>query len=152
MVYYFPHQAFIYSLGFTFFDHRFQVRLTERAPVMRALCVRVAGRRRWYPISGVPLLDGGFNMVSRLALLGALIDALRVFCRPPCGGVDSYAISAAAAILYWLSHARLLQCGVAIYSTRSLFVRTQQNNLFKFLLYSRTRCSTFFSHSCADFI
>lgn len=67
--------------------------LTERAPVIRALCVLVAGRRRWYPISGVPLLDGGFNIVSRLPLLGALIDALRVFCRPPlCGGVDSYAI------------------------------------------------------------
>lgn len=82
--------SFIHSLGFAFFVRRSHVQLTERAPVMRALCVRVAGRRRWYPISGVPLLDGGFKMVSRLALLGALIDALRVFCRPaPCGGVDS---------------------------------------------------------------
>lgn len=83
-------RSVIHSLGSTFFVRRCQVQLTERAPVMRALCVRVAGRRRWYPMSGVPLLDGGFNMVSRLALLGALIDALRVFCRPPpCGGVDS---------------------------------------------------------------
>lgn len=63
--------------------------LTERAPVIRADCVRVAGRRRVYPISGVPLLDGGFNIVSKLPLVGALIDALRVLTRPPCGGVDS---------------------------------------------------------------
>lgn len=60
--------------------------LTERAPVMRALCVRVAGLRLWYPISGVPLLDGGFNIVSSEPLVGALIDALRVLTR---GGVDS---------------------------------------------------------------
>lgn len=53
---------------------------------MRALCVLVAGLLRVYPISGVPLLDGGFNIVSKLPLVGALMDALRVFTR---GGVDS---------------------------------------------------------------
>ena len=53
---------------------------------MRALCVRVAGLRLWYPISGVPLLDGGFNIVSSEPLVGALMDALRVLTR---GGVDS---------------------------------------------------------------
>lgn len=64
----------------------FQYELTERAPVMRALCVRVAGLRRWYPISGVPLFEDGFNIVSKLPLVGALIDADRVLTR---GGVDS---------------------------------------------------------------
>lgn len=57
--------------------------LTDRAPVMRALWVRVATRRRWYPMSGVPF--DGFSIVSRLPLVGALIEALRVFTR----GVDS---------------------------------------------------------------
>lgn len=62
--------------------------LTERAPVIRALWVRVAGLRRWYPVSGVELFNG-FKMVSKLPEFGALIEALRAFTR---GGVDSQAI------------------------------------------------------------
>lgn len=60
---FFPHHSFIHyvftvSLLFFIFPSSlasvaqivirfYVVQLTERAPVMRALCVRVAGRRRW---------------------------------------------------------------------------------------------------------
>lgn len=80
------HFARANKLSRTLFRSYFIETLTERAPVIRALCVLVAGLLRVYPISGVPLLDGGFSIVSKLPLVGALMDALRVFTR---GGVDS---------------------------------------------------------------
>lgn len=63
--------------------------ITDFAPVIRALCDRVAGLRRLWlgvPASGVSI-SAAFMMASKLELVGAEIEALLVLY---CGFDDEY--------------------------------------------------------------